>query len=177
MNQQYCNGMIHVIKQGDNLYQLSRKYRVPLGLILRANPYVDVYNLQPGQEICIPVGRPYPGIMPPPFGMKPQKPRPEQQPAPPEMEKPPVQEQQPQMQAEDISEEVQEVVQEVVEKEVEEETIQESEAQATESTEYICDGTASLSELLQQRNISLADFLESNPADTLILAEGTKIQL
>jgi hypothetical protein len=111
--------------------------------------------------------------MPPPFGMKPQKPRPEQQPAPPEMEKPPVQEQQPQMQAEDISEEVQEEV----EKEIEEETIQESEAQATESTEYICDGTASLSELLQQRNISLADFLESNPADTLILAEGTKIQL
>ena len=70
MNQRYCNGMVHVIKQGDNLYQLSRRYRVPLGLILRANPYVDVYNLQPGQEICIPVARPYPGMMRPSFGPK-----------------------------------------------------------------------------------------------------------
>ena len=61
MRQRFCNGMIHVIKKGDNLYQLSRKYRVPLALILRANPYVDVYNLQPGQEICIPMSRP---IMP-----------------------------------------------------------------------------------------------------------------
>ena len=58
MNQRYCNGMIHVIKPGDNLYQLSRRYRVPLALILRANPYVDVYNLRPGQEICIPMSRP-----------------------------------------------------------------------------------------------------------------------
>lgn len=55
MNQRYCNGMIHVIRSGDNLYQLSRRYRVPLALILRANPYVDVYNLRPGQEICIPM--------------------------------------------------------------------------------------------------------------------------
>lgn len=64
MNQRFCNGMIHVIKPGDNLYQLSRRYRVPLALILRANPYVDVYNLRPGQEICIPMsrpGRPMPG--------------------------------------------------------------------------------------------------------------------
>ena len=52
MNQRFCNGMIHVIRSGDNLYQLSRRYRVPLALILRANPYVDVYNLRPGQEIC-----------------------------------------------------------------------------------------------------------------------------
>lgn len=34
---------------------ISRKYRVPLALILRANPYVDVYNMQIGQEICVPV--------------------------------------------------------------------------------------------------------------------------
>ena len=55
MNQRFCNGMIHVIRSGDNLYQLRRSYRVPLALILRANPYVDVYNLRPGQEICIPM--------------------------------------------------------------------------------------------------------------------------
>lgn len=63
MNRRYCNGMVHVIKQGETLYQLSRRYRVPLALILRANPYVDVYNLQVGQEICIPVARPYNGMI------------------------------------------------------------------------------------------------------------------
>lgn len=63
MNKRYCNGMVHVIKQGETLYQLSRRYRVPLALILRANPYVDVYNLQVGQEICIPVVRPYNGMI------------------------------------------------------------------------------------------------------------------
>lgn len=63
MNRRYCNGMVHVIKQGENLYQLSRRYRVPLALILRANPYVDVYNLQVGQEICIPVVRPFNGMI------------------------------------------------------------------------------------------------------------------
>ena len=48
MNQRFCNGMIHVIRSGDNLYQLSRRYRVPLALILRANPYVDVYKTGTG---------------------------------------------------------------------------------------------------------------------------------
>ncbi len=68
MNRRFCNGMVHVIKEGENLYQLSRAYRVPLALILRANPYVDVYNLQVGQEICIPVARPFGGMMRPPMG-------------------------------------------------------------------------------------------------------------
>jgi len=44
-----------MIRKGDTLYKISRIYRVPLALILRANPYVDVYNLQPGDEICIPL--------------------------------------------------------------------------------------------------------------------------
>lgn len=55
MNRRYCNGMVHVIKPGDTLYQLSRYYRIPMAMLLRANPYVDVYNLQVGQEICIPM--------------------------------------------------------------------------------------------------------------------------
>ena len=60
MNFEYCEGKMHVIKEGDTLYQLSRQHNVPLALILRANPFVDVYNLQVGDEICIPtmVGRP-----------------------------------------------------------------------------------------------------------------------
>ena len=49
-----CNGTKYVIKNGDTLYSISRRYNVPLALILRANPYVDVYNLQIGDEICVP---------------------------------------------------------------------------------------------------------------------------
>ena len=51
----YCRGIVHVIKRGDSLYTISRKYNVPLALIMRANPYADVYNLQIGDEICVPV--------------------------------------------------------------------------------------------------------------------------
>ena len=49
-----CHGITHVIKEGDTLYTISRSYRVPLGLLLRSNPYLDIYNLQIGDEICIP---------------------------------------------------------------------------------------------------------------------------
>ena len=54
MDQKSCNGTIHTIKSGDTLYKLSGFYKVPLAEILRANPYVDVYNLQIGERICIP---------------------------------------------------------------------------------------------------------------------------
>lgn len=50
----YCNGIVHSVKQGDTLYTLSRQYDIPLALLLRANPYVDIYNMQVGDEICIP---------------------------------------------------------------------------------------------------------------------------
>lgn len=55
MNFRKCHGMVYIIRRGDTLYSLSRKYQVPLVEILRANPYVDVYNLQVGDEICIPM--------------------------------------------------------------------------------------------------------------------------
>jgi LysM repeat protein len=54
MNFEYCNGETHTIQNGDNLYSLSRQYNVPLALIMWANPYLDVYNLQVGDKICIP---------------------------------------------------------------------------------------------------------------------------
>lgn len=53
----YCNGMMYTIKEGDTLYAISMKYQVPLSVLLRANPYVDVYNLQVGETICVPVRR------------------------------------------------------------------------------------------------------------------------
>lgn len=54
MNYNTCVGRRHIIRSGDTLYKISRMYGVPLALILRANPYVDVYNLQVGDTICIP---------------------------------------------------------------------------------------------------------------------------
>lgn len=53
----FCDGIMYSIKQGDTLYSISMKYKVPLALLLRANPYVDVYNLQVGETICIPTKR------------------------------------------------------------------------------------------------------------------------
>lgn len=55
MNFTQYNCVTHVIKQGDTLYNLSREYNVPLPLLFKANPYVDVYNLQIGDELCIPI--------------------------------------------------------------------------------------------------------------------------
>ncbi|MCD7824648.1 MAG: LysM domain-containing protein, partial [Clostridiaceae bacterium] len=54
MNYDYCNGITYTIKKGDSLYEISRRHNIALGLLLRANPYVDVFNLQVGDTICIP---------------------------------------------------------------------------------------------------------------------------
>jgi len=51
---------MYMIEQGDTLYNISRRYNTPLALILKANPYVDIYRLQVGDEICIPNVNPSP---------------------------------------------------------------------------------------------------------------------
>ncbi len=53
-----CYGLYHVIERGDTLYQLGRRYRVGVSDIIKANPYVDVYNLQIGETLCIPAVSP-----------------------------------------------------------------------------------------------------------------------
>ena len=50
-----CPGVIYVVKQGDTLYKISQYHHVSVTDILLANPYVNVYNLQIGDELCIPV--------------------------------------------------------------------------------------------------------------------------
>lgn len=68
-----CNGIVYVIKSGDTLYRVSRQYKVSLEDILDANPDINVYNLQPGDRICIPVPRPEPRMAPRmPFGYEPK---------------------------------------------------------------------------------------------------------
>ena len=73
-----CNGIVHTIKKGDTLYQLSRYYNVTINEIMRANANVNVYNLQVGDQICIPTRRPMPMPVPMPIPgpNKPQPPTP-----------------------------------------------------------------------------------------------------
>ncbi len=49
-----CKGTIHKVVAGDTLYKLSKLYGVRLIDIMKENPYVNVYNLQIGDELCIP---------------------------------------------------------------------------------------------------------------------------
>ena len=49
-----CIWFIHTIEKGDTLYLLGKKYQVRVSALIFANPYVDVYNLQVGDQICIP---------------------------------------------------------------------------------------------------------------------------
>ena len=58
MNYEYCDGITHTIKKVDTLYEISREHKVPLSMLLRANPYVDVFNLQVGDTICVPTKKP-----------------------------------------------------------------------------------------------------------------------
>lgn len=48
----------YVIKRGDTLYSISRQNRIPVASIINANPFINVYNLQVGEAICLPVGVP-----------------------------------------------------------------------------------------------------------------------
>ena len=186
MNQRFCNGMVHVIKEGETLYQLSRMYRVPVALLLRANPYVDVYNLQVGQEICIPVGRPvFPGMMPP-FGRPPRR----------NMGNPPMREPMPgenesavtTPSEESMTDEMRDEMRRQTEEDIgtapmaEEIPSRESEMrddveESQEMPYLIMDGRKSLGSVLREENMSLSELMEVNDVDRLILAEGVRIYL
>ena len=162
MNQRFCNGMIHVIKPGENLYQLSRKYRVPLALILRANPYVDVYNLQPGQEICIPMSKP---IMPFP-GMRPSMPKEN------------TMENMPKESEESMMEEEEE---ERISEEKPEESMMDKMEEDREPEElisvYITEEMDSLADILDKSGMTMEELLENNPLDKFILLPGRELKV
>ena len=50
-----CRGLVHVVKEGDTLYKIAQMNHLRVLDLLLANPYVNVYNLQIGDEICVPV--------------------------------------------------------------------------------------------------------------------------
>ena len=49
-----CKGVIHRVVQGDTLYKIAKMYGVRLVDVMKENPYVNVYNLQVGDEVCVP---------------------------------------------------------------------------------------------------------------------------
>lgn len=49
-----CSGRIYVVKKGDSLYKIAKENGITVNELMRANPYVNVYNMQVGEEICIP---------------------------------------------------------------------------------------------------------------------------
>ena len=174
MNQRFCNGMVHVIKQGDNLYQLSRMYRVPLALILRANPYVDVYNLQIGQEICIPVARPFPGMMNPgrPQVMNPQEISP--QPSVSEMG-----DRNNQNNCSDCEDRNDcDDCDDCDDRNDRNDRNERMDMQSQEEKNvFVCDGTKSLGEILRMEGITMEEFVEMNELDRVILAADVQLQL
>ena len=49
-----CKGTVYVVKEKDSLYQIAKVYGIRVKDIMRENPFVDVYNLQIGDELCVP---------------------------------------------------------------------------------------------------------------------------
>ena len=49
-----CDGHYYVVRPGDTLYTISKKYNVSVAKLIEANPGIDPNNLQVGQLICIP---------------------------------------------------------------------------------------------------------------------------
>lgn len=46
--------LFYEIRQGDTLYSVSRRYNVDIDTIIKANPFINVYNLRIGDVICLP---------------------------------------------------------------------------------------------------------------------------
>ncbi|MCC8046700.1 MAG: LysM peptidoglycan-binding domain-containing protein [Clostridiales bacterium] len=47
-------GIIHTVEEGETLYLIGKMYHVKVSSIIYANPHIGIYDLQPGDQICIP---------------------------------------------------------------------------------------------------------------------------
>ena len=57
----HCKGIVHTIRKGDTLYKISRIYGVTVEQLMDANEDMNVYNLEIGSKICVPISdRPRP---------------------------------------------------------------------------------------------------------------------
>ncbi len=50
-----CKGTIYVVQPGDTMYKIAKKYRINMETIMQNNPYLNVFNLKPGDEMCLPL--------------------------------------------------------------------------------------------------------------------------
>ncbi len=54
MMEEYCERqLIHIVKQGDNMYRLARFYKTTVKSIMMQNPNVNPYNMPIGSELKI----------------------------------------------------------------------------------------------------------------------------
>ena len=54
MKSKGCPGLIYTAEKGETLYGIAKKFGVRVSALLFANPYIDVYSLRAGDELCIP---------------------------------------------------------------------------------------------------------------------------
>ena len=57
-----CKGTVYVVKEKDSLYKIAKAHGVRVKDIMRQNPFVNVYNLQIGDELCVPDRRSFRSI-------------------------------------------------------------------------------------------------------------------
>ncbi len=50
----YAGDVVHIIKKGDTLYGISRKYKIPVDQILKRNNIKDASKIKAGQKLYIP---------------------------------------------------------------------------------------------------------------------------
>lgn len=55
MENMRCRGIVHTVRPGDTLYKISRIYGVTVDQLMDSNDDINVYNLQVGSKICVPV--------------------------------------------------------------------------------------------------------------------------
>jgi LysM repeat protein len=57
-----CNGVLHTVQIGENLYRISLAYHVPMDVIASANGITNYSLIYAGSVLCIPGGTSYPTI-------------------------------------------------------------------------------------------------------------------
>lgn len=50
-----CNGTIYIVESGDTIYKISKKFKIQVDDIMRNNPKMNIFNLQIGDSICLPL--------------------------------------------------------------------------------------------------------------------------
>lgn len=53
MNEKGKEQGIYIVKKGDTLYSIAKAFDLNLTELMLANPYIDVYQLQQGDELSL----------------------------------------------------------------------------------------------------------------------------